>query len=65
MQGNVTQLNASRDNNSIKNRMSDHIGYIRSKKIDKATWYRFNKLRQSVANMQITILEQNQAMTHN
>ena len=43
--------------NSIKDRMSDHIGYARTKKLDQATGSHFNKPGHSVANMQITILE--------
>ena len=46
--------------NSIKDRMSDHIGYARSKKLDQATGSHFNKPGHSVANMQITIFRKDE-----
>ena len=43
--------------NSIKDRMSEHIGYAKTKKLDLATGNHFNKPGHSIANMQITQLE--------
>ena len=43
--------------NSIKDRMSEHIGYAKTKKLDLATGNHFNKPGHSIANMQITLLE--------
>ena len=43
--------------NSIRDRMSDHVGYARSKKLDQATGWHFNQPGHSSANMKITILE--------
>ena len=42
---------------SIKNRMSDHIGYVRTKKLDKATGGHFNQPGHSISNMKVTMLE--------
>ena len=37
--------------------ISEHIGYIRTKKLGKATGYHFNLPGHSVANMTVTVLE--------
>ena len=43
--------------NSIKDQMSEHIGYAKTKKLDLATDIHFNKPGHSITNMQITLLE--------
>ena len=42
---------------TLKDRISEHIGYIRTKKIDKTTGQHFNSPGHSLANMTVTILE--------
>ena len=41
----------------FKDRISEHIGYIRTKKIDKITSAHFNSTGHSLGNMSATILE--------
>ena len=41
----------------FKDRISEHIGYIRTKKIDKSTGVHFNSTGHSLGNMTATILE--------
>ena len=37
--------------------MSEHIGYVRTKKLDKATSGHFNLPGHSISNMKVTMLE--------
>ena len=52
------QLYTGETKNSIRDRMSDHVGYARSKKLDQTTGWHFNQPVYSSANMKITILEE-------
>ena len=52
------QLYIGETKNSIGDRMSDHVGYARSKKLDQTTGWHFNQPAHSSANMKITILEE-------
>ena len=42
---------------SLKDRISEHIGYIKTKNMDKTTGMHFNKPGHSLANMTATVLE--------
>ena len=42
---------------TLKDRISEHIGYIRTKKIDKTTGQHFYSPGHSLVNMTVTILE--------
>ena len=42
---------------SLRDRISEHIGYVRSKKLDKSTGAHFNLPGHSLANLTATILE--------
>ena len=41
----------------MKDRISEHVGYIRTKKINEATGEHFNLPGHSLAHMKVTILE--------
>ena len=40
----------------LRDRIGEHIGYVKSKKLDKATGKHFNMPGHSVANKKVTIL---------
>ena len=42
---------------SLRDRISEHIGYVKSKKLDKSTGAHFNLPGHSLANLTATILE--------
>ena len=43
---------------SLKHRLADHWGYVLNSHLDKAAGAHFNSIRHSLANLEITILEQ-------
>ena len=43
---------------SIKNRIGQHMGYIRNKVLNQATGHHFNSPGHSVSDMEFTVLEQ-------
>ena len=42
---------------TLKDRLSEHIGYIKTKKLEKSTGNHFNQPGHSVANMTALVLE--------
>ena len=44
-------------NRTLKDRISGHVGYIRTKKTEKSTGEHFNRPGHSLSNMTVTILE--------
>ena len=42
----------------LKDRISEHIGYINTKKLDQATGYHFNLPGHGLNNMKVTVLGQ-------
>ena len=42
----------------LKDRISEHIGYVNTKKIEQATGHHFNLPGRNLSNMKVTVLEQ-------
>ena len=49
---------------TLKDRLSEHIGYIKTKKLEKSTGNHFNQPGHSVANMTALVLEKVKKKTY-
>ena len=49
---------------TLKDRLSEHIGYVRTKKIEKTTGNHFNLPGHTVANMTAVVLEKVKKKTY-
>ena len=49
----------------LKDRICEHIGYIKSKKLNEATGAHFNLPGHSVANMSVTVIEKSKKQDNN
>ena len=48
----------------LRYRLTDHCGYVRNKKLDKATGAHFNFPGHSLVDLSITVLEQSKKINH-
>ena len=53
----MKQIYIGETHKRLYDRFSEHLGYVRTKKINKATGEHYNQPGQSASNMTVTILE--------